>query len=146
MKTSQNGIDLIKRFEGVFLSPYLCPAGKPTIGIGSCYYENGSKVKMTDNPITEEQAFKLLANTLVNYEAIVKGSLKVPVNQNQFDSLVSHTYNTGGSKTLFTMINQGSSNEMIRNWFETKYTTGNGKLLPGLVKRRKAEADLYFKK
>ena len=146
MKTSQNGINLIKQFEGVFLKPYLCPANKPTIGIGSCYYEDGTKVKMTDKPITEERALSLLATTLVNYEAIVKGSIKVPLNQNQFDALVSHTYNTGGSKTLFELVNRHTGDEAIRTWFETKYTHGAGKLLPGLVRRRKAEADLYFKK
>jgi len=145
MKTSQNGINLIKQFEGLFLAPYLCPAGKPTIGVGSCYYENGTKVKMTDKPITEKRALELLSATLVNYEAIVKGSIKVALNQNQFDALVSHTYNTGGSKTLFTLINNKSDDSMIRNWFETKYVIGGGKTLPGLVKRRKAEANLYFK-
>lgn len=143
MKTSKTGIDLIKRFEGFHSKPYICPAGVVTIGYGSTYL-NGRKVTMQDGPISEPEAIKALQTDLAKFERIVKSKLKVPVNQNQFDALVSHTYNTGGSDTLFRLVNARADAATIRNWFETRYTTGNGKVLPGLIRRRKAEADLFF--
>ena len=80
----------------------------------------------------------------MRFEKIVNERINVTLNQNQFNALVSHTYNTGGSDTLFELINESASNDLIRNWIETRYTTAKGMLLPGLVKRRKEEAALYF--
>jgi lysozyme len=74
----------------------------------------------------------------------VTKNVKIPLTQNQFDALVSHTWNTGGSDTLFELINRKSGEKYIRDWFETKYITANGKMLKGLVSRRKEEANLYF--
>lgn len=144
MKTSQIGIDLIKHFEGFIAKPYLCPAKIPTIGYGSTKYADGKKIKLTDKPITELQAVELLKNTLSVYEKIVLNKVKVPLKQCQFDALVSHTYNTGGSNTLFNLINNEANDESIKKWFETKYITGGGKVLKGLIERRKAESKLYF--
>lgn len=143
METGAKGLELIKSFEGLFLKPYLCPAKVPTIGYGSTYYENGTKVKLTDQKISIDRAEALLLNTLKKYEDIVTKNIKVTLTQNQFDALVSHTYNTGGSSTLFKLVNEGNK-PSIKTWFETKYTTGNGIVLKGLVRRRKAESDLYF--
>jgi len=145
MRTGQKGIELIKSFEGCKLKAYLCPAGIPTIGYGNTFYEDGRKVKIGDQ-INQEMADDLFRNLLPKYENIVKSKLKVTVNQNQFDAVVSHTYNTGGSKTLFAYINNQAGAKYIREWFEKKYTSANGKELAGLVKRRKAEANLYFEK
>lgn len=144
MKTSQIGIDLIKHFEGFIAKPYLCPAKIPTIGYGSTKYADGKKIKLTDKPITELQAVELLKNTLSVYEKIVLNKVKVSLKQCQFDALVSHTYNTGGSNTLFNLINNEANDESIKKWFETKYITGGGKVLKGLIERRKAESKLYF--
>lgn len=143
MRTSHAGIDLIKRFEGFHSKPYICPAGVATIGYGSTYL-NGRKVTMQDRPISEVEAIKALQTDLAKFERIVKSKLKVPVNQNQFDALVSHTYNTGGSDTLFRLVNTRADAATIRNWFETRYITAYGKVMPGLIRRRKAEADLFF--
>jgi len=145
MKTSRKGADFIRSFEGCKLKAYLCPAGIPTIGYGNTFYEDGRKVTLKDQ-IHQEMADELFYNLLPKFESIVNSKLKVVVNQNQFDALVSHTYNTGGSNTLFELINRKVDVSNIRNWFENKYTTANGKLCAGLVKRRKAEADLYFSK
>ena len=145
MKTSQIGIDLIKHFEGFKSKPYLCPAKIPTIGYGSTFYKNGKKVTLKDKPINEEEAEDLLKLILKSFELIVLKKIKVPLKQNQFDALVSHTYNTGGSDTLFKLINQNAPDDQIRKWFTTKYITGGGKRLQGLVNRRNAEANLYFK-
>lgn len=144
MKTSQIGIDLIKYFEGFISKPYLCPAGVATIGYGSTKYVDGKKVKLNDKVINENEATLLLKNTLTIYENIVNKKVKVQLKQSQFDALVSHTYNTGGSNTLFNLINNESNEESIKKWFETKYISANGKVLKGLVERRKAESKLYF--
>ena len=144
MKTSQIGINLIKHFEGFKAKPYLCPAGVATIGYGSTKYVDGKKVKLNDKSINENEATLLLKNTLTVYENIVNKKIKVQLKQCQFDALVSHTYNTGGSDTLFKLVNQNAPDEQIRKWFTTKYITGGGKRLQGLVNRRNAEAKLYF--
>ncbi len=145
MNTSKNGISLIKKYEGCQLKAYQCPAGIWTIGYGNTFYEDKTKVKKGD-VITQARAEALLLNLLPKFEDIVDTKIIIDINQNQFDALVSHTWNTGGSDTLFKLINSGAKPESIKTWFETKYTTGGGKVLPGLVKRRKEESDLYFKK
>ncbi|KNB60048.1 lysozyme [Chryseobacterium sp. Hurlbut01] len=146
MKTSQKGINLILSFEGFSSKPYLDSAGIPTIGYGNTYYPGGKKVTMKDSPITREKAAKLFASVLPTYEKIVKSKIKVTLTQNQFDALVSHTYNTGGSDTLFSLINKKSNSETIKDWFTSRYITAGGKVLNGLVKRRKQEAALFFTK
>jgi lysozyme len=144
MKTSDIGVSLIKHFEGFKSKPYLCPAKIPTIGYGATFYKDGKKVTLQDKPITEEGAEELLKLILKSFESIVMRKIKIPLKQCQFDALVSHTYNTGGSDTLFNLVNQNAPDEQIRKWFTTKYITGGGKRLQGLVNRRNAEAKLYF--
>jgi lysozyme len=142
MKTSTKGIDLIKEFEGLRLQAYQCPAGKWTIGFGTTKI-NGQGVPQ-NLIISESQAKYLLQQDLIEFEKLVLQNITVQLNQNQFDALVSHTYNTGGSEILFDLINQSSPNEVIRNWMENSYITVDNKILNGLIRRRKAEADLYF--
>jgi lysozyme len=144
MKISEEGKDLIKLFEGVRLKAYKCSAGVPTIGFGNTYYPNGDKVKMGDT-ITLEQARDLFDDLIVRYERIVESKLKVDVKQNEFDALVSHTYNTGGSTTLFKLVNMEANKDKIKDWFLTKYITANGKVLQGLKNRRLKEWELYNK-
>jgi lysozyme len=143
-KTSLTGISFIKSFEGFSAKPYLCSAGVATIGYGSTRYADGRKVTLKDKPITEAQASELFAITLLKYERIVNTRIKTPLTQNQFDALVSHTYNTGGSDTLFRLVNERADPAVIRKWFETRYIMAGGLVLPGLVRRRKAEAMLFF--
>lgn len=146
MKTSQKGINLIISFEGFSAKPYLDSAGIPTIGYGNTYYPGGKKVTMKDPAITKEKGVELFAAVLPTYEKIVNSKVKVALTQNQFDALVSHTYNTGGSDGLFSLVNKKASDSEIRNWFTTKYITAGGKVLNGLIRRRKAEADMFFTK
>lgn len=146
MKTSQKGINLITSFEGFSAKPYLDSAGIPTIGYGNTYYPGGKKVTMKDPAISKERGVELFAAVLPTYEKIVNSKVKVPLTQNQFDALVSHTYNTGGSDGLFSLINKRAADSEIRNWFTTKYITAAGKVLNGLIRRRKEEADLFFAK
>ncbi|WP_072884258.1 lysozyme [Chryseobacterium takakiae] len=77
---------------------------------------------------------------------MVSNKIKTALTQNQFDALVSYTYNTGGSDTLFSLINKKANPEAIREWFTSRYITAGGKVLNGLIRRRKAEADLFFSK
>ncbi|WP_278381004.1 lysozyme [Chryseobacterium arthrosphaerae] len=146
MKTSQKGINLIVSFEGFSSKPYLDSAGIPTIGYGNTYYPGGNKVTMKDTAISKEKGIELFSAVLPTYEKIINSKIKVPLTQNQFDALVSHTYNTGGSEGLFSLINKRAAAAEIRNWFTTKYITAAGKTLNGLIRRRKAEADLFFAK
>lgn len=146
MKTSRKGISLILSFEGFSAQPYLDSAGIPTIGYGNTYYPNGKKVTLKDPAITREKGAELFSSVLPVYEKIVSRKIKVDLTQNQFDALVSHTYNTGGSDTLFSLINKKADAEAIRSWFTSRYITAGGKILNGLIRRRKAEADLFFDK
>ena len=143
MLPSVNCINLIKKWEGCKLESYKCSAGHWTIGYGNTFYEDNTKVKQGDK-ITQKRAEALLVNLLPKFESIVNKKITISLNQNQFDSLVSYTWNTGGSDTLFKMINKKASDKEIRTWFETKYISANGKVLQGLMNRRKEEANLYF--
>jgi lysozyme len=143
MKTSEIGKKLIIGFEGIKLNAYLCPSSIPTIGVGNTYYLNGNKVKIGDK-ITQQQAMDLFNSLLPKYEKTVNTNIKIELNQNQFDALVSFCWNCGSSKTLFSLINQKS--EQVYDWWISNYIKGGGKILNGLVKRRKIEADLFIKK
>lgn len=156
MKTSQIGIDLIKHFEGLHdgdlkqigLQPKKCPAGIWTLGFGRAMRdEKGNFLrgdKMPQYTISESEAEQYLREDLTVFENIVSKKVKRQLKQNQFDALVSHTYNTGGSDTLFKLVTQKAPEDQIKKWFETKYITGGGNKLAGLVARRKAESKLYF--
>lgn len=148
-KIGTTGIELIKSFEGFSAKPYKCPAGIWTIGYGATYYPNGNKVKPTDTPITKEFATELLKIMLVTYEKAVDSFCIDTINQNQFDALVSFCYNVGQgnlkSSTLLKKVNKNPDDSTIDDEF-MKWTKAGGKTLPGLVRRRVAEAELYFKK
>lgn len=142
-----NGINLIKHFEGFYGNPYICPAGVPTIGYGTTFWLNGSKVTLKDTPITEAHASELLAKTLIQFEQYVDVYCVDSLNQHQFDALVSFCYNLGPvnlkSSTLLKKVNENPVDTSIRDEF-MKWVYGGGKILPGLVTRREAEANLYF--
>jgi lysozyme len=146
-KISQKGLDLIKRFEGLSLKPYLCPASIPTIGYGNTYYTDGKKVKLTDPSITQAKAEELLKFLIQSYEKSVDSFCRDDISQHQFDALTSFAYNCGvnnlQSSTLLKKVNLNPQDVTIRNEF-MKWNKGAGKVLAGLTKRRQAEADLYF--
>jgi lysozyme len=146
-KISQKGIDLIKKFEGLKLKPYLCSAGVPTIGYGNTFYETGKKVTLNDPQITEKRAEELLAYLLVSFEKYVDSYCRDDINQNQFDALVSFAYNLGPNSlkasTLLKKVNINPLDPTIKVEF-LKWTKAGGRVLKGLVLRREAEASLYF--
>lgn len=147
MKPSQNCINLIKKFEGCYLKAYKCPASVWTIGYGTIRYQDGKPVK------EGEEISLYRAETLLTYEVENFASqVKLNVNQNQFDSLVSFCYNLGigafNSSTLKKKIIANPGDLSIRDEF-MKWNKARVKgvltELKGLTNRRKAEADLYFK-
>ena len=148
-KTGPKGIELIKSFEGFRGAPYKCPAGIPTIGYGATFYPDGKKVTMADAHITEEKATELLSSMLISFEKYVDSYCIDTITQNQFDALVSFAYNLGPanlkSSTLLKKVNANPEDETIRVEF-MKWTKAGGKTLKGLVRRREAEANLYFTK
>jgi len=146
MKVSQNGIELIARFESFSSKPYLCPARVPTIGFGATYYENGIRVTMKDKEITKEYAYKLLEFQSNKYAEAINRYIKVKLTQNQFDALVSFVFNIGigafQKSTLLRYINEQRSINSIISQFK-RWNRGGGGILKGLVKRREIEAELY---
>jgi len=146
-KISNLGLELIKKYEGFKAKAYLCPANVITIGYGSTYYEDGTKVKLTDPLITKERATELLEALLVSYERSVDSYCVDTINQNQFDALCSFAYNCGvgnlKSSTLLKKVNKNPNDPTIKDEF-LKWNKGGGKVLTGLTKRRIEEAQLYF--
>lgn len=142
MTTSKTGLALIAAHEGLKLKAYLCPAGVPTIGYG-----HTKGVRMGDT-ITPDQADKFLREDLADAEKAVNAQ-GLKINQNQYDALVSFTFNVGvgnfGKSTLLKKVKANADDPAIRNEF-ARWNKGGGKVLPGLTRRRKEEADLYFKK
>lgn len=147
MKVSNKGLDLIKEFEGFSSTPYLCPAGIATIGYGSTYYEDGTLVTMEDEPITEERATELLQYTTDKiFGSFVNKVVKIEINQNQFDALVSFAYNLGNQSlkesTLLRHLNDGNYEDAANQF--TRWVRAGGKTLAGLVRRRNAERELFL--
>jgi lysozyme len=146
-KVSKNGLDFIGKEEGLVLKPYKCSAKVPTIGYGSTYYEDGTKVKMTDPPITKERAEKLFLDTLKHYEMCIYTSTRDDINQNQFDALVSLCYNIGThafkKSTLLKRVNKDPNGNDIEGAF-LMWRNAGGK--PILLGRRQREYKLYSKK
>lgn len=154
MKLSPNGFMIIAEFEGLRLSPYYATAeeknkGIVTIGYGNTFYEDGKKVQITDAPITKTQALRLLQITTDKFANKVASFIKKPVNQNQFDALVSLTYNIGlnafANSTALQMVNINPNDANVRKWILV-WNKQAGKVLQGLVNRREKEAELYFRK
>ena len=146
MKASDACLKIIKEFEGFRSKPYRCPADVPTIGFGSTRYEGGKAVSMSDPEITVARGLDLLRLTLPEYEGTINRLVTVPLKQCQFDALVSLTYNIGarnfGASTLLRKLNEGNYDAPV---FEFgKWTRGGGVILPGLVRRREAEAKLFM--
>ena len=148
MKVNKLGIETMHHFEGCKLTAYQCPAKVWTIGWGNTFYPDKTPVKQGD-VITQEQANALFETVMNNFALGVKKCLTKEVNENQFSALVCFAYNVGiGSlqkSTLLKKININPNDETIAGEF-AKWTKAGGKVLLGLVRRRKAESDLYFKK
>ena len=145
-KAVQTARDLCLVFEGLYLKPYLCPAGVPTIGVGSTFYENGVRVTLKDPSITKERAMQLLEHELL--ACLPRVQNLCPQLSGWGDmatgAILDFAFNCGtgalASSTLRRRINagdvEGAKAELM------KWVRGGGRVLPGLVRRRAAEAVL----
>ena len=140
MNTGNEGIKLIKNYEGCRLTAYQCSAGVWTIGWGHTGKVDGKAV-CKGMTITQAKADALLVSDLVVYENHVN-ALKRKFNQNEFDAMVSFTYNCGQG-SLQTLCKNRSSKQIAEALL--KYNKAGGKELAGLTKRRKAERELFLK-
>jgi lysozyme len=146
MQLSTNGLQFIKSFEGFKSSPYLDSANIPTIGYGTILYPNGTRVSMTDNPITELLAEQFLLHDISQKTAGVEHVVAGSVNQNQFDALVSFAYNLGlGSlrgSTLLKLVNENQFSDAADEFL--KWNHAGGQVVAGLTRRRLAEQQLFL--
>ena len=145
MSVSDKGVDLICEFEGKRLAAYDDGVGVWTIGFGTIKYPDGNRVKKGD-ACTLEQAKEYMRHDLIEFEHTVNSSVKVPLNQNQFDALVSLAYNIGSnafkSSTLVKKLNTGDyrgAADQFNVWINA-----GGKRMQGLVNRRDREKLLFL--
>ncbi|MDX2073789.1 MAG: lysozyme [Alphaproteobacteria bacterium] len=139
---TEDGLRLIRRFEGFSALPYVCPGGYLTVGYGHV-------VKNPDafhQPITEDEATQILAVDIQAAEKAVLRLITVPLRDGQFDALVSFTFNLGAGalqrSTLRRKVNQEEHDDAAAEFL--KWVWAGGRKLKGLVKRRDAEALLYL--
>ena len=139
MKISQEGLALIKKFEGCELKAYKCAAGVWTIGYGS------TKGVKEGDTMTQEDADNLLLHEMEEYEGYVNDLAEVDLKQNQFDALVSWVFNLGPANlkasTLLKVLNAKDYEGVpaqIKRW-----NKAGGKVLQGLIRRREAESLLF---
>tara|TARA_B100001564_G_scaffold107563_1_gene89129 strand:- start:255 stop:698 length:444 start_codon:yes stop_codon:yes gene_type:complete len=142
MKISQEGLSLIKKFEGLRLKAYKCSANVLTIGYG-----HTGGVKETDK-ITLEEADSLLEKDIAKFEEYVSDNVIVKLNQSQFDALVAWTFNLGpGNLRESTMLKKLNNQEYESVPFEMRrWNKAGGKTLDGLIRRREAESLLFESK
>lgn len=149
MKIANPGLDIIKASEGMRLKAYLCPANVWTIAYG-----HTKGVKEGDT-CTITQADRFLREDCAEAEEAIKRLVTVPLNQNQFDALVSFVFNVGADEDADTIAEGLGDSTLLRKLNAadyvgaalefTKWNKAKGKVLPGLVKRRAAEQTLFSK-
>ena len=139
MKISIEGLALIKKFEGCELEAYQCSAGVWTIGYGH------TKDVESGMQITKQDAEDMLVEELHEYESYINEYVTASLSQNQFDALVSWVYNLGPANlkasTMLKVLNAGDYEDVpaqLQRW-----NKAGGKVLDGLIRRRKAEAYLF---
>ena len=147
MQISARGLKLIADFEGLRLKAYPDPGtgNEPwTIGYGTTVYPDGRKVKKGD-VITQVQALDYLKQDVKKFATSVTQVVTVPLNQNRFDALVSFTYNLGaGALARSSLLRKLNAREYEAAAAEfDKWVYAGGRVLPGLVTRRKAERELF---
>ena len=140
---TQDGLDLIKRFEGFSRTIYMCPAGHPTIGYGHVVTSDEDFIVGID----AEQADELLRQDAGIAERAILRLINVPLTDGQFDALVSFTYNLGGGalqrSTLRRKVNREDHTEVPEQFM--RWVWAGGRQLKGLIRRRKAERSVLFR-
>lgn len=148
MRTNAEGIKLVSDFEGFRPQVYRDSGGIPTIGYGSCFTPNGSRVTMDHGEITHETAISYLEFGLQTAEQAIGRLVSTPLTHNQFSALTSFVYNVGSGNfqrsTMRMKINRGSFVDASNEFW--KWRRAAGRILKGLVRRREAERRLFTKK
>lgn len=143
-KVSEEGLNLIKQFEGFSKTIYTCPAGYPTIGYGHLVKPN--EAESFADGISADEATDLLRQDVGIAERAVLRYVDVPLTDGQFDALVSFTFNLGGGalqrSTLRRKVNREEHDEVPAQF--KRWVWAGGRKLNGLIKRRSAEAGLYI--
>ena len=144
LRTSSIGISLIKKYEGWSPTAYRCPSGHLTCCWGHLIRKS-EMIEFKNRTFTKEEGTEVLKKDLIREENGVKRLVKVPLTQNEFDALVSWTFNLGignlASSTLLKTLNRGHKNlvtQQIKRW-----VYAGGRRLKGLVRRRQAEIQLW---
>lgn len=156
MNFTKRGIKFIKEVEGCENRVYRCVAGKWTIGVGhvisdmekkaqTIFLKNGPTIFMKNNTITDEEVDQLLEYDLGRFITCIKQKVKVPLQDYQFEALVSFAFNVGEgaftNSTLLKVLNQGQYNQVPKQL--ERWNKANGKVVQGLVNRREKEIQLW---
>ena len=148
MTPSKNCIDLIKKFEGFRSEAYQDSVGIWTVGYGSTMWPDGKNVQPGQRMTIQEAEAVMTWELTRKGKEILSGLPTTIINQNQYDALVSFAYNLGVGallkSTLFKKLKVNPNDPSIRAEF-MRWVNAGGKRLTGLVRRREAEANLYFK-
>jgi lysozyme len=146
MRVNDKGIEIIKAFEGFSAKAYLDPIGIPTIGFGSIWDADGNRLTMDHPRISKKEATRLLRREVLHVEKAIKRLIKAEMTENMFSSLGSFAYNVGTGNlqrsTLRIKLNRGWYEEAADEF--PKWRRAGGKILAGLVRRRKAERALFL--
>ena len=139
MKISENGLELIKKFEGCETTAYQDSVGVWTIGFG---HTKGVEEGQT---CSIEDAESMLADEMDEYEGYINNMVKVELQQHEFDALVAWVYNLGptnlGESTMLKVLNEGQFDRVPDEM--NRWTRAGGKILEGLVRRRQAESLMF---
>jgi lysozyme len=154
MQMSEHGLGLLQKWEGFELKVYKDSAGLPTIGVGHLLTRSeltSGKIVINGVPVqysaglTNQQALDLLGQDVKPAERAVNTGVKVALNQNQFDALVSFTFNVGGaaftSSTLLKVLNQQQNDEVPKQFL--RWVRSGGQVVQGLLNRRQNEISLW---
>ena len=156
MKTSPAGRAVIKHFESFSAVPYLCPAQVWTIGWGFTRYVDGRRVRQGDPPITEAEGEVIFDAVLRQFEQDVEDLVTVPLNQGEFDALVSFAWNVGSDIDLDNIAEGLGDSTLLRKLSASdyagaaaefpKWNKSRGVVLNGLVRRRAVEQAMFLGK
>ena len=147
MKVSKECLKMLAHHEGVRQKPYKCPAGLWTVGVGHLIGDGKTLPDSWNKTFTLDEVYDILAKDVVRFERGVNKYITVPLRQNEFDALVSFSFNLGlgvlQRSTLRQALNRGDKEGAIASLL--KYNKAGGKVLKGLDNRRKDEAALFRK-
>ena len=147
MRCNDEGVNLIKKYEGCSLSCYLDPIGIPTIGFGSIWDLNHARLRRSHRDITEDEAEYLLKRELLTTENAVARMVTSSLTENQFSAVCCLVYNVGSgrfrSSTIRMKLNRRQFTDAANEFW--KWRRAGGRILRGLVRRR-AEENLLFLK